>query len=207
MENNNNQIDNTDNQIKNKKVKRFAKDFWDLIKFAIVALIIVIPIRMFIAQPFVVSGESMFPTFHDGEYLIVDEISYLLGEPHRGDVIIFRYPGDTKRFFIKRIIGLPNEEVVIKNGIVTIVNKNNPEGFTLTEPYIDEKFNTTDTYKTSDGEYFVMGDNRNRSSDSRSWAETAPEKLTDKLIIGRAYLRLLPLKSISYLPGYYKEDK
>lgn len=189
------------------KLEKILKDFWDLIKFAIIALLIVIPIRMFIAQPFVVSGESMFPTFHDGEYLIVDELSYLLGEPHRGDVIIFRYPGDTKRFFIKRIIGMPNEEVRINNGEVTIVNKENPEGFTLTEPYIDEKFNTTDTYKTSEGEYFVMGDNRNRSSDSRIWGESAPIKLTDKLIIGRAYLRLLPLKEISYLPGYYQEAK
>lgn len=188
-------------------MKKSLLGLWDLVKFAIIALIIVIPIRMFIAQPFVVSGESMFPTFHDGEYLIVDEISYIVGTPHRGDVVIFRYPGDTKRFFIKRIIGLPNEEISIKNGVVTIINKENPNGFTLTEPYIDESFNTNTSYKTGIDEYFVMGDNRNRSSDSRTWAEPLTTKLTRKLMIGRAYLRLLPFKSISYLPGYYKETK
>jgi len=198
MENNNNQI----NDKSNSKIKKGLADLWDLLKFAIIALLIVIPIRMFIAQPFVVSGESMFPTFNDKEYLIVDEISYLLGNPHRGDVVIFRYPNDTKRFFIKRIIGLPNEEIIIKNGIVTIKNEANPDGFTLEEPYIAEKFDTTVTFKTGDDEYFVLGDNRNRSSDSRSWG-TLPRKL----MAGRAYLRLLPLKEISYLPGYYEEEK
>jgi len=206
MENNNSQIGNK-KALSKSKFKKWAKDLWDLVKFALIALVIVVPIRMFVAQPFVVSGESMFPTFHNGEYLIVDELSYLLGSPHRGDVIIFRYPGDTKRFFIKRIIGMPGEEISIKDGIVTIINKENPNGFTLTEPYIDEKFNTTSSYKTESDEYFVMGDNRNRSSDSRVWAEPLTTKLTNKLIIGRAYLRLFPLKEISYLPGYYQETK
>ena len=195
------------NSNKESKVTKALKGFWDLIKFAIIALLIVIPIRMFVAQPFVVSGESMFPTFHNGEYLIVDELSYIIGQPHRGDVIIFRFPGDTTRFFIKRIIGMPNEEISIKDGEVTIINKENPDGFKLNEPYIDEKFNSNYDYKTEDGEYFVMGDNRNRSADSRTWAESSPLKLTNKLIIGRAYLRLLPFKDISYLPGYFKEDK
>src|SRR5450759_2356107 len=78
------------------KLRKHAENVWDLIKFAAIALAIVIPIRMFIAQPFVVSGESMFPTFHDGQYLIVDEISYIFGNINRGDVVIFRYPNDTK---------------------------------------------------------------------------------------------------------------
>jgi len=203
---NNNQNNNTLNKT-GSKFKKGLKELWSLIKFAVIALAIVIPIRLFIAQPFVVSGESMYPTFEDGEYLIVDELSYSLHEPNRGDVIIFRYPGDTKRFFIKRIIGLPNEEIDISNGIVTIKNKDNPDGFTLDEPYIDEQFDTTTTYKTESGEYFVMGDNRNRSSDSRTWAEPLTTKLTDELIVGRAYLRLFPLNRLSYLPGYFEEDK
>ncbi len=206
MENINSQIENKNIPVKS-KFKKGLENFWDLVKFAVIALLIVVPIRMFVAQPFLVSGESMFPTFHDGEYLIVDELSYLIGSPNRGDVIVFRFPGDTKRFFIKRIIGMPNEEVSITNGVVTIINKANPDGFVLTEPYIDEKFNTTSSYITGNDEYFVMGDNRNRSSDSRSWGEPLVTKLTSKLIIGRAYLRLLPLKDIAYLPGYYKETK
>ncbi len=201
MENNNSEVSNQNTPPKT-KFQKFMGDAWDLIKFAVIALIIVIPIRIFIAQPFVVSGESMFPTFNNGEYLIVDELSYRLNTPHRGDVIIFRYPLDTKRFFIKRIIGMPNEEISINNGEITIINKENPDGFTLNEPYTDEKFDTTATYKTGAGEYFVMGDNRNRSSDSRIWG-----LLPGKLIIGRAYLRLLPFSSISYLPGYYQESK
>lgn len=184
------------------KWHKHARDAWDLVKFAVIALAIVIPIRMFIAQPFVVSGDSMFPTFHNSEYLIIDEISYILGTPKRGDVVIFKYPNDPSRYFIKRIIGLPNEKIDIKNGEITIINKENPDGFKLVEPYIDEKFYTTDNFKTGDEEYFVMGDNRNRSSDSRSWG-----LLPRKLMTGRAFLRLLPIKEISYLPGYYKEVK
>ncbi len=190
--------------MENKKEEKIQKkdNIWDLIKFAIIAFAIVMPIRMFIAQPFVVSGDSMYPTFHDKEYLIVDEISYITGKPNRGDIAIFRYPNDTKRFFIKRIIGLPNEEIHISGNQVKIVNENNKDGFILTENYINEDFNFTGSYKTKDNEYFVLGDNRNRSSDSRFWG-TLPENL----LIGRAYLRLLPIKDMSYLPGAYETEK
>ena len=121
------------------KIKEHLKNLWDLVKFAALALAIVIPVRMFIAQPFVVSGESMVPTFQNGQYLIVDEISYILNGAHRGDVVIFKYPGDPTRFFIKRVIGMPNEKIVISNGKVKIINKENPDGFILEEPYINEK--------------------------------------------------------------------
>lgn len=195
-------MENKTNEIVPEKSKfiKFLEDGWDLIKFAVMALIIVIPIRLWISQPFVVSGESMVPTFHNGEYLIVDEISYLLGNVKRGDVVIFRYPGDTKRFFIKRIIGLPNEKVIVNNGEVTIINKEHPEGFKMNEPYVNEEFFTGSEYETKDGEYFVMGDNRNKSSDSRFWGV-----LPEKLLIGRAFLRLLPVKEISYLPGVFNQ--
>ncbi len=183
-------------------LKKKKDGVWDLIKFVILAVVIVMPIRMFIAQPFVVSGESMYPTFKDKEYLIIDEISYLTGEPERGDVVVFRYPNDTKRFFIKRVIGLPNETIVIDKGTVKIINDSNPDGFLLEEPYINEEFDTTSTYQTGQEEFFVLGDNRNRSSDSRYWGI-----LPRKLIVGRAYLRLLPIKNISYLPGSIEDNK
>ncbi len=180
----------------------FKQGLWDLIKFAVIALAIVFPIRMFIAQPFVVQGDSMYPTFHTGQYLIVDELSYSLKGPQRGDVVIFKYPHDPSRYFIKRIIGMPNEKVVINDGKVSIANKENPKGFNLTEPYINEKFNVTNTYTTGDDQFFVMGDNRNRSSDSREWG-----LLPRKLMVGRAYVRLLPIADAAYLPGAYKEVK
>ena len=141
----------------------------------------------------------MFPTFHNGEYLIVDELSYNLNKIHRGDVVIFKYPGDKKKFFIKRIIGLPNETIRITNGEIEVFPCDKYTDCTsiiLDEQYINEPFNTTTTYSTEDDEYFVLGDNRNRSSDSRFWG-VVPEKL----LVGRAYLRLFPLQKISYLPG------
>jgi signal peptidase I len=192
------EIENNNSEIKIKK----KDSIWDLVKFALIAFAVVLPIRMFIAQPFVVSGDSMNPTFYDGQYLIVDEISYIMGKPNRGDVVIFRYPNDTKRFFIKRIVGLPNEEILIKGKQVTIINKNNPDGLILTEPYIKEEFDFSGNYETSDKEYFVLGDNRNRSSDSRFWGI-----LPEDLVVGRAYLRLLPFKKVSYLPGAYDQEK
>jgi signal peptidase I len=171
----------------------------EFVKFAIIALIIVVPIRMFIAQPFIVSGSSMFPTFHDGEYLIIDELSYNLGEPHRQDVVVFRYPKNPKKYFIKRVIGLPNETIIIKDGKITIKNSEFPGGFQLEENYINEPFGTTGTYTNGEDEYFVMGDNRNFSSDSRAWGQ-----LPAKLMVGRAYLRLLPISNVSFLPGKIK---
>ena len=104
------------------QVPRREAPFWELLKFALVALLIVIPIRAFVAQPFVVNGDSMVPTFSNNEYLIVDEISYRFVDPQRGDVIIFRYPRQPSKFFIKRIVGLPNETVVIDDHDVFINN-------------------------------------------------------------------------------------
>lgn len=200
MEKNINSLVNDKIEVKS-KFKEFLENGWDLLKFAIIALVIVIPIRMWIAQPFVVSGESMYPTFDNGQYLIVDEISYLLGNESRGDVVIFHYPKNPSRFFIKRIIGLPNEKIIVRNQSVTIINQEHPEGFELVEPYINEKiFTQTGEYTTGNDEYFVMGDNRNNSADSRTWG-----LLPKKLMVGRAYLRLLPVKAISYLPGKYNQ--
>ena len=175
-----------------------ANFFTDLIKFSLVALLIVVPIRLYIAQPFIVSGDSMVPTFHNGEYLIVDEVSYRFEEPARGDVIIFRYPKDPSKYFIKRIIGLPGDTVALANGTVTITNTENPDGFVEHEPYLMDAQRTTERYTVAlgEGEYFVLGDNRPASSDSRSWGV-----LPEDNIVGRAFLRLLPIAHAAVLPG------
>jgi len=185
-----------------KKVKKESgwQTFWELARFAIIAMAIVIPIRIFIAQPFIVSGSSMVPTFENRQYLIVDEISYRLSEPERDDVVIFKYPKDTKKFFIKRIIGLPNEIVDIKGNEVIITNKKHPDGFTLDQSYVKNNANNNIHFELKDKEYFVMGDNRTASSDSRYWG-AVPEKL----LVGKAFLRLLPINKISIMPGNYKQ--
>ena len=169
----------------------------EILRFALVALIIVLPIRLFIAQPFIVSGASMETTFSTGQYLIVDQLTYHFEEPERGDVIIFRYPKDPSKFFIKRIIGLPGDTLSINGHEVTITNAEHPDGTTLDESYIQDVRplgNLTETL--GEGEYFVMGDNRDASSDSRAWGVLQRDK-----IVGRAFLRLFPLSEVGVLPG------
>jgi len=177
----------------------------------VISLIIVIPVRIYIAQPFIVSGDSMDNTFRNGQYLIVDEISYRFENPQRGDVIIFRIPEKavemsynvlgSKTYFIKRIIGLPGETLDINGNDVTIFNKENPNGLKLSENYtfVDKLIpsrNIKMKITLKDDEYFVMGDNRNNSSDSRYWGA-----LQRDLIRGRPFIRLFPFTKISLFPG------
>jgi len=185
----------------NKQIQNSGSFLWEIIKFIIIALIIIIPIRTFVADPFIVSGESMDFTFANNQYLIVDQLSYHFENPARGDVIIFRYPKDPSLFFIKRVIGLPGETVSINGGIVTIYNAQHPltgPGLTLDEPYISAEHRSYDTLTTTlgAGQYFVMGDNRNESSDSRIWGPVPRAN-----IVGRPILRLLPLPTIAIFPG------
>lgn len=176
-----------------------GESIWDLIRFALVVLVIALGVRFFIAQPFVVSGSSMVPTFADKNYLIVDEISYRFHSPQRGDVVVFHPPGQPKGiYYIKRVIGLPGETIDITAGKVTITNKEHPDGFVLTEPYISSLTNSQVNKVIGADEYFVMGDNRPYSSDSRVWGV-----LPKANIVGRAFVRLFPLKSIGLLPGAY----
>lgn len=174
----------------------------EVAKIIIISLAIIIPIRYFLIQPFYVKGASMEPTFHDYEYLIIDEISYRLDEPNRGDIIVLKDPRNTSQFFIKRIIGLPGETVKIKNGSVTIINSTNPEGVIL-----DEGSYLADTVYTSGNidvelegnEYYVMGDNRGSSLDSRIIGPVGKE-----FIVGKAWVRAWPFNKLTHfnLPDY-----
>tara|TARA_Y100000031_G_scaffold151507_1_gene192926 strand:- start:17532 stop:17960 length:429 start_codon:yes stop_codon:yes gene_type:complete len=138
----------------------------------------------------------MEPTFDSSEYLIVDQLSYRFEEPKRGEVIIFKYPNDPSTFFIKRIIGLPGETLEMRDGKVFIKNEAPLEGFLLEEPYKKEETVDTLTTVLRENEYFVLGDNRKQSSDSRIWGA-----LERKFIVGKAFIRLLPITKIEINPG------
>lgn len=176
--------------------------FTELLKFALLALCIVVPVRLFVAQPFIVSGESMVPTFQNSQYLIVDELTYHFQSPHRGDVIVFRYPKDPSQFFIKRIIGLPGEVVHITDSGISVTRADGSNA-TLDESYVVNHGNGgTRDYTVPQGDYFVMGDNRPESSDSRSWGF-----LPRGNMVGRAFLRLLPFQSAGIFPGSANEPQ
>lgn len=137
----------------------------------------------------------MEPNFHDHEYLIIDEISYRLNEPKRGDIIVFRYPRNPQEYFIKRLIGLPGEEVQVKDGEVIIFNSENPEGMVIDEPYLAEGVKTyglsEEKVTLEEDEFFVLGDNRNSSKDSRSFGV-----VNKSFIIGKVLFRGWPFDKI-----------
>lgn len=182
--------------------------------YVVVALGFALFIRFFIAAPYLVSGASMEPTFDNFDYLITDRLSYDFLEPERGDVVVFCLPGtgecslltrllnnewQAPRTLIKRVIGLPGETVSVSGGEVRIINAEHPEGFILDEPYLDPDNigGPSGTVTTlGEGEYFVMGDNRRVSSDSRVWGVLPQEN-----ILGHVFVRLFPLTSIGILPG------
>jgi signal peptidase I len=179
--------------------RSFVRSVWSTIKevvrFALIALIIVVPIRIYIAQPYIVSGASMDPTFANGDYLIVDQLSYRLAEPERGEVVIFRFPQDPSKFFIKRIIGVPGDSLSVNQGTLFVTEENGR--FTLDEPYlVDKYYNDNIAVELEEGEYFVMGDNRSASLDSRTWG-TLPRTF----ITGKVLLRLFPVAHAEILPG------
>ena len=168
--------------VKNEESKR--RGLWELVRVVLISVLIVLPIRTYIAQPFIVSGDSMLPNFHNGEYLIIDELTYQFREPKRGEVVVFRFPLNASDFFIKRIIGLSGETIEIKNGQLSV------NGTILPEDYLPKNIETAPEVRITLGQnqYFVLGDNREHSSDSRSWGALEKSK-----IMGRALLRLWPV--------------
>ncbi len=183
-------------------MRSFIANIWEVAEVVIIALVTVFFIRSFIVQPFLVSGASMEPSFDDGNYLLVDEASYYFRDPVRGEVTVFRYPGDPSSFFIKRIIGLPGERIVIENGELKIASKDNPSNLNIiNEPYLDSQILTKGRLDTSlaDDEYFVLGDNRDNSFDSRNWGS-----LNQDNIVGLVRLRIFPFTNFGTInsPNY-----
>jgi len=172
--------------------------FSEIIKFSLIALAIVIPIRVYVAQPFIVSGASMEPTFESGEYLIIDQLTYHFEPPQYGDVVIFHYPKDPSKYFIKRIIGKPGDTILIERGIVFRYNDENPDGVEIDEPYLSDAHRSRDSFRVTleENQYFVLGDNRAESSDSRIWGPLPAE-----LIVGRPLIRLFPPQDAALFPG------
>jgi len=180
---------------------------WEVVKVFFWALVIIMPIRVFLFQPFFVQGASMEPNFKDGDYLIINELGYKktnvgfdslnlftvspFKDLQRDDVVVFKYPKNPKQYFIKRVIGLPGEQIKISEGKITIFNKQNPDGIVL-----DEKLYLSGDVVTSseqirtlkDDEYFVLGDNRQFSHDSRAWGPVSKSH-----IVGKVLLRAWPL--------------
>lgn len=192
-------VDDSHNGTENRFRKYFSAA-WEILKITALAVIIVVPVRYFIFQPFIVKGESMFPNFEPGDYLIIDEISYRFSDPQRGDIIVFKYPLDQRQHFIKRIIGLPGETVVIEKDRVEVISSNKKipleESGYIPDPSMNER---SMEVVLGENEYFVMGDNRQFSYDSRRWGA-----LTKKDIVGKALIRLFPVANISLIksPAY-----
>ncbi len=182
-------------------VKSGLKYFFELVHIIVVSLAIVIPIRYFLVQPFYVKGASMEPNFYDNEYLIIDEISYRIREPQRGEIVVLKYPNDPSQYFVKRVIGLPGETVEVKDGRVRIYKNGASVGYFLNEgQYLSNVETSADKkFNIGENEYFVLGDNRPSSLDSRVFGP-----IQAKTIVGRVWLRGWPITrfSVFHTPEY-----
>lgn len=162
----------------------------EVFQVLVVSIAIIVPVRVFLIQPFYVQGASMEPNFFDHEYLIIDEISYRFREPERGEVIVFHYPNDPSQYFIKRVIGLPGETVEIADGEVKVYNDEFPNGKILDETvYLDQDFTAaSQTVTLKSDEYYLLGDNRSSSLDSRFFGP-----VNESQIVGRVWIRGYPI--------------
>lgn len=165
-------------------------------RLSLIAAAIALPVRYFVAQPFIVRGASMEPNFHDREYLVVDELSYFFRSPERGEVVVFRYPLNPREYFIKRIVGLPGETVEIRDGAVFIANAVHPDGIRIEESYLPfgVDWQSTARFTLGPNEYVVLGDNRPFSSDSRNWGA-----MDRKFITGRVVFRAWPPSRLGFV--------
>ena len=186
-------------------MRKFLASFLEVLEIALVAVGAVFIVRTFFVQPFLVSGSSMVPNFQNGNYVLVDELTYRLRSPERGDVVVFHDPQDWSTYFIKRVIGLPGETVKIANNTVTVFNAQDPNGLVLDESYLPigtpvaandcaggQSSGSACTYTLASSTYLVFGDNRTESYDSRSWGP-----LPAKNIVGLVRVRLWPVNEVT----------
>jgi len=165
--------------------------FLNLIEVVLLLFLVVLPIRIFLFEPFLVKGQSMEPNFHNFDYLIIDKLTYHFREPQRGEVVVFKPPFDKKVFYIKRIIGLPLEKIVIEESKIIIFNKDHPQGFVLNEDYLQGHY-TFGKIEVNLGpdEYFVLGDNREVSYDSRKWGPIKRDDITGRVVFQFSLVKL-----------------
>jgi len=187
-------------------MRKFLIFIWEITKVVAISLAIILPVRYFLIQPFYVKGASMEPNFHDHEYLIIDELSYRFTPPERGQVIVFRYPRNPQEYFIKRVIGLPGESIQIKDGQINIFNEENPTGLVLNEEYLPEDLttfnNSEEKITIGSDEYYVLGDNRNASKDSRSFGPVHKSFITGKILFRGWPLDKVMVFNKDYWPQY-----
>lgn len=171
--------------------------FMDFLETIVVALSIFVVVYLFFMQPHEIKGSSMEPNFHNGEYILTDKISYRFRNPIRGDVIILKAPKNPEIDYIKRVIGLPGERIKVEKGQVYINEVKVDERYVSdTTPLFPGSFlQEGEEITVPEGEYFVMGDNRPHSSDSREFGSIAKN-----LVIGRAFFRYWPLTKIGAVP-------
>jgi len=177
--------------------KKIGTIFLDIIETVVIALAIFVIVYLFLFQPHQVRGSSMFPNFYDNDYLLTDKISYRLNVPKRGDVIIFKAPKNEEYDYIKRVVGLPGEKISINENNQVVLNNE-----VFNEPYLDSEVKTFagvfleigKTVTVPEDQYFVLGDNRSHSSDSRDWGFVPKEN-----IIGKAWLRYWPPKMMGII--------
>ncbi len=183
-------------------LQKLSAFFLDILEVVVFAIAIFLFLYLLVLQPHKIKGQSMEPNFQDGEFLLTDKVTYRFSKPKRGDVIVFEAPGTNNEEFIKRIIGLPGDDVTVVNGKVSINEQ------LINEDYLPDTFTTEggmflkegQTVTVPEDHYFVMGDNRIASSDSRTWGFVAKDKIT-----GRAWIIYWPLPKLGVIDSvaYY----
>jgi signal peptidase I len=181
------------------QLQALGRFFLEMLQIAAIAIAIILPVRYFLVQPFIVKGASMEPSYYENEYLIIDELTYRFRDPLRGETVVFHPPGNESQYYIKRVIGLPGETVEIRDGHIIIYNDEYLNGITLDESYLSEETEGKQRVQLGQGEYFLMGDNRDASLDSRAIGPIPFENIT-----GKVWIRGLPLDhaGILEIPTY-----